>query len=139
MSNEPKSVARRFREDVASGKDMDLADELLAPDCVAHGPDLMGELQGREAIKQFTMDVRQAFPDLDDTVDEQFSDGDRVYQRFRVRGTHTGELMGIQPNGNTFEVRGIEIVRIADGNVVEVWSMFDTLSVMQQIGAVPAP
>ncbi|MFW6074015.1 MAG: ester cyclase [Chloroflexota bacterium] len=83
--------------------------------------------------------ARKALASSSHTGVDQLSDGDRVVQRFELNGTHTGEITGIPPSGNRFEVRGIKILRFSDGVIAEIWAMFDTLSMMQQIGAVPAP
>lgn len=139
MANDAKTVARRFREEFVTSASTDLANELLAPDCVLHGPDLIGELHGRDTIRQFLATALQAWPDVADSVIEQFSDGDRVIQRFALKGTHTGELMGIPPSGNRFENRGIEIHRFEGGKIAEIWASFDTLLMMQQLGVVPTP
>ena len=34
---------------------------------------------------------------------------------------------------------GIDILRIEEGKIVELWGQEDTLSMMQQLGAIPAP
>ena len=59
--------------------------------------------------------------------------------RWVSRGTHLGEMMGIPPSNNKIEVMGISIFRMAAGQVAEEWEGFDTLGMMQQIGAIPKP
>ena len=137
-AEENKTIARRVREEFISTGDMDLADELLAEDFVYYGPGMLPEVRGREPFKQTIAAFRAAFPDLTERIDEQFTDGDRVISRFTTRGTFTGELMGIPPTGKAFTTtNGMDICRIADGRVVEVWAMFDALAMLQQIGAIP--
>ena len=65
------------------------------------------------------------------------ADGDKVATRKTFYGTHEGEFMGIPPSGRRGSVGLIDIVRIADGRVVEHWSMGDNLGMMQQLGAIP--
>ncbi len=63
-----------------------------------------------------------------------------MISRFSGRGTFAGEMMGIPPTGKAYVgVNGIDICRLADGRVAEMWAMFDTLGMFQQIGLVPAP
>ena len=52
-------------------------------------------------------------------------------------GTHDGELMGMPPTGKSVEIAGITIDRIADDKIAESWTCFDTLGMMQQLGAIP--
>lgn len=135
-----KTIARRVREEFVSTGNMELADELLAVDFVYYGPAMLPEVRGREAFKQTIAAFRQGFPDLTERVDEQFVDGDRVISRFTTRGTFTGELMGAPGTGKAFQTsNGMDILRIADGKVVEAWAMFDALAMLQQIGLMPSP
>jgi steroid delta-isomerase-like uncharacterized protein len=72
-------------------------------------------------------------------VQEIHSAGDRVVVRWIGRGTHTGELMGVPATGATVAVDAITILRIADGQIAEEWTVWDALGLLQQVGAVPAP
>lgn len=62
-----------------------------------------------------------------------------VVTRWVGRGTHDGELMSLPPSGNRAEVAGISIDRISGGRIAETWTIYDTLGMMQQIGAIPTP
>jgi predicted ester cyclase len=73
------------------------------------------------------------------TVEDLMAEGDKVVTRWRARGTHQGELMGIPPSGNPVEVTGITVDCIEGGKVVETWANYDDLGMLQQIGAVPGP
>jgi len=66
-------------------------------------------------------------------------EGDHVATRWTGRGTHTGEIAGIAPTGKDVTVSGITVSRFEDGLVVEEWTTWDTLGMLVQIGAVPAP
>jgi hypothetical protein len=67
------------------------------------------------------------------------AEGDRVVTRWTARGTHRGELMGIPPTGKPVTMTGITINRLEGGKVVEDWTVFDQLGLLQQLGAIPAP
>jgi steroid delta-isomerase-like uncharacterized protein len=82
---------------------------------------------------------RSAFPDMRVTIEDLVAEGDKVAARWSVTGTHRGELMGIPATGKRVTVTGIEINRFAGGKLVEHWESFDQLSMMQQLGVVPAP
>ncbi len=139
MSEENKEKVRRFVEEVFNEGNLGVADELFASDYVLHDPTTPEEVRGPEGIKQFVQMYRSAFPDGHITVEDQIAEGDKVVTRFRGRGTHQGELMGIPPSGNQVEVPGITISRMSGGKIAEDWTNYDTLGLMQQIGAVPSP
>ena len=136
---ENKTVIRRFLKDFFEGGNLELADELFAPDYVLHDPAVPGEVRGPEGIKQFVSMYRSAYPDTHFTVEDQIAEGDRVVTRWTGQGTHEGELMGIPPTGNRVTVTGIEFDRVSDGKMQETWVNYDALGMMQQLGVIPPP
>jgi steroid delta-isomerase-like uncharacterized protein len=93
----------------------------------------------RAAFQQFGQAFYAAFPDLRHSVEEQVAEGDTVVNRLLVRGTHRGEFQGIPPTGRAVEIAAVTIQRFAEGKIVETHLLFDTLGLLQQLGAVPAP
>jgi predicted ester cyclase len=79
-SEENKAKTRRFMEEVLNKGNMQVVDELIAPNFVEHDP-FPGQAPGVEGLKQAMVALRQAFPDLHVTVDEMLSDGDKVVIR----------------------------------------------------------
>jgi steroid delta-isomerase-like uncharacterized protein len=139
MSEENKALARRFVDEVYNKGNVDFIDEVVVPNWVEHDPSSPeGMNSGVEGAKRFVEMYRNAFPDLRVTAEDLIAEGDKVVMRWTARGTHQGELMGIPPSGNRVEVTGINIDRMEGGKVVESWSNYDTLGLMQQIGAVPS-
>ena len=141
MSEENKSILRRVTDEVFTRGNLDVVDELLAPDYVLHDPGVPGgELRGTESFKQQWVSMfRSAFPDLQLSVEDQVAEGDKVVTRYTGRGTHQGELMGIPPTNNEAVVSGIIISRVSDGRIEEEWNNFDALGMMQQLGVIPEP
>jgi predicted ester cyclase len=93
-----------------------------------------------EGAKQFAADFRQAFPDVQTTIEDMVAGGDKVVIRFSARGTHQGETEDLgPPTGNSFEVTGVTIERFSDGKIVEDWTNFDALGLMQQLGLMEQP
>jgi steroid delta-isomerase-like uncharacterized protein len=135
---ENKTIARRFNEDVWGRGDQAALEELFAPDFVDHGA-LPGQSPDREGHKQILAAFRSAFPDLSVTTEDIIAEGDKVVSRWTARGTHQGELLGTAPTGNEVTFTGIDVLRIAEGKVVERWAQGNDLEVMQQIGAIPPP
>jgi steroid delta-isomerase-like uncharacterized protein len=78
-----------------------------------------------------------AFPDLKLMVEDQIAEGDKVVTRWSATGTHQGELLGIPPTGKQTTATGITIDRIQGGKIVETWTHWDNLGLLQQLGVVP--
>ncbi|MDQ3912231.1 MAG: ester cyclase [Actinomycetota bacterium] len=138
MSEENKTLVRRFVDEVQSRGNIDLIDELCSPEFINHSspPGMPADCEG---VKLVTSMFRQAFPDSYFTVEDMISEGDKVVTRKTFHGTHEGEFMGIPPTGRPVSIGLIDIVRIADGRVVEHWSIGDNLGMMQQLGVIPQP
>jgi steroid delta-isomerase-like uncharacterized protein len=133
-----KALVRRFVDEVQSGGNIDLIDEICSPEFVNHSAP-PGIPADREGIKIVTAMFRRAFPDSYFTVEDMVAEGDKVATRKTFHGTHEGEFMGIPPSGRSVSMGLIDIVRISEGRVVEHWSMGDSLGVMQQLGVIPQP
>ena len=108
------------------------------PDVVDHSRP-PGIAEGAEGVRQQFDGFRRAFPDFRAEILDQIARGDKVVTRKVFHGTHEGELMGIPPTGREVEIHVIDIVRLADGRIVEHWNIVDRLGLLQQLGAVPDP
>lgn len=137
MSTESnKAVVRRFREALNAG-DLDGAMVVFAPDAVVHmssGPEPLT----MEGFKQLGQVLLSAFTGGRSTVEDMIADGDKVVSRLTFRGAHTGDLMGIPPTGKSVAISEIIIDRVAGGKIVESWRLFDQMTMMQQLGVIPA-
>lgn len=130
-----KEIVRRLGVEPWEGN-LGVIDELVTTDYVGHDP-AQPDMQGPQGIKEFITGYLTGFPDGRITIDEQLAEGDLVATRWTGRGTHQGELMGIPPTGKQVTVSGITISRVKNGKVVEEWSNWDTLGMLQQLGVVP--
>ena len=139
QTEQNKALYRQFVEEVFNRGNTSAIDELVAPDFVEHEELPPGVPSGREGVKQLSIMLRSAFPDLKATIDDILAEGDKVAARMTWRGTHKGEFMGIPPSGKNVSVEVIDFVRFAGGKFVEHWGLMDNASMMQQLGAVPAP
>jgi steroid delta-isomerase-like uncharacterized protein len=137
MSETNKRVERRLMEEVWNQGHFAVVDELVAADYIGHSSVPADETHGREGYRDFYVALRQAFPDLHVTIDDQIAEGDRVVTRWTARGTHNGEFRGIPPTGNAAAITGITIDRVVDGKVVECWTNADDLGMMRVLGVVP--
>jgi steroid delta-isomerase-like uncharacterized protein len=135
-SEQNKKIVRRAFEEPWQGN-LDVVDELTARDYIGHDPANPEPLRGPEGVKEFISSYRAAFPDARITVEEQVAEGDLVATRWSGRGTHEGELMGIQPTGKQVTVSGLTISRLKGGKIVEEFQNWDNFGMMQQLGAIP--
>ena len=137
MSEENKALVRRYFEEIWDKGNLDAIEELFTTDFVRHGPTAAeGEVRGQEGFEGLVSSYRTGLPDLRVSIEDLIAEGDRVVTRWTARGTHQGELMGNAPTGNPATVTGILIDRISGGKIEEEWADYDTLHLMQQIGAV---
>lgn len=144
-TQEYQALIVRVFEEVWNQGDLDHIDQYMSPNYVDHDtgvspvgpventPDRLAEEKAKVGI------YRSAFPDLHFTIDDQLAVGDQVMTRWTVSGTLLGPLGHIPPTGKRASVQGVNIDRIENGKVVEGWSFFDMLSVLQQVGALPIP
>jgi steroid delta-isomerase-like uncharacterized protein len=136
-AEENKALIREIIEEVWNKGDLAAVDRYFAPDYVDHTP-FPGQGPGPEGYRQVVTAIRDAFPDLHLTLEDILGEGDKVAFRYTMGGTHQGDFMGIPPTGNPFSVGGMIIARIAEGKAVERWANLNTLSLMQQLGAMPS-
>jgi steroid delta-isomerase-like uncharacterized protein len=137
-SEQNKKIVRRAFEEPWKGN-LAVVDELVASDYIGHDPADSEPLRGPEGVKEFISTYRAAFPDARITVEQQLAEGDLVATRWSGRGTHEGELMGMEPTGKQVTVSGLTLSRIEGGKIVEEFQNWDTFGMMQQVGAIPAP
>jgi len=132
---ENKSIVLRFFEVGPSRGDLDAANELLAPDFVLHVP--LPCAPGIKGINEVIFACRAAFQDLHVTVEDMVAEGDRVAARFTARGIHMGAFMGLPPTGKPIAMTGMEIFRLENGKIAELWGEANLLGLMQQLGILP--
>lgn len=133
-----KKIVRQVFEEPWKGN-WDVIDEHIAPGYIGYDPSLPEPLRGPDAVRANFQTYLDAFTGAKITVDDQIAEGDRVATRWTGRGTHTGELNGIAPTGKEVTVSGLTISRVEGDQIVEEWINWDTLGMLVQLGAVPAP
>ena len=137
MSQENIATSKRGLEEAFNRGNLEVIDQDTTEDFVSHDP-IMGD-QDRESSKQQIASYRQAFPDIHITIEDSFAAGDKVVIRWSGSGTFENEFMGQQPTGEKGDpVKGIGIDRFdEDGQIVESWTQWDTLTFMRNVGAIP--
>ena len=134
MSEENKAAVRGCLENASQGN-FDALHEFVSPDYVLH-PE---EIRGTEGLTAMVEGYRSALADLHVAIEHQFTDGDYVATRSTISGRHEGELMGTPPTGREVAFSMLTISRCRGGKIEEEWEIADTMSLLGQIGALPAP
>ena len=138
MSTEPYTAnVRRLYHDVWNTGNLPVIDELFVSDAAL---DFLppGLLTGTAGLKQFITMYRTTFPDIHFTIEDMIAEGKKVVTRWIATGTHVGSLMNIPPTGKPVSVHGISITHHdVSGKVVQSWSTFDQLGLLQQLGVIP--
>lgn len=131
------ATARSLYDRLNAG-DVDGFGELLADDFIEH-EELPGLAPSREGVKTFFHMQIAAFPDLRLAVEDVLADGAKVVARVRYTGTQRGEFQGMPATGKAVDIQLIDIFAFADdGRVREHWGVIDQMTMMQQLGVVPA-
>ena len=149
MPTPDKTVVQEYFEEVVNQHNLAAIDEFVDPDIWDHSArsGLLPKLECTVRLAEMYLD---AFPDLSVKIDDQVAEGDKVVTRWTARGTHAGELSGgippasrlvglhpMPPTGKQVTVTGVAVDRVSNGKITEHFGVHDTLSLMQQIGALP--
>lgn len=134
MVEQNKQIAKRWLLEFWSG-DMSLAHELHAPDYFRH--DSPFPIENPDAYVKFILIFLKAMPDMTFMLQDMVGEENTIVVRWTGKGTHEGELYGVQGTGKTLNFRGTDWLKFKDGKIVESWGFYDALGLMQQIGAIP--
>ena len=140
MSEQAKALVRSYF-DAVDEHDTSKWDSILADDYVHHDPNLPVPDADRETHKQLISGMFAAFSDLAVRIEDMVSEGVRVMVRWAFTGTHDGELAGPQPiaaTGKSVDVPIMSTHRVSGDRIAEAWVVFDIMSMLQQIGAMPS-
>src|ERR1700690_1391469 len=129
-----KAVVRRFYDEVWNKGNVNVALEVFAENYVRHDLRPGNPLPGPAGQAKIATEFRTAFPDLHQTIDLIVAEDDLVVVRWTNEGTNTGPWGGIAPTGKHIRFSGVNIFRVADGKIVEIWNHRDDLGVAIQTG-----
>jgi steroid delta-isomerase-like uncharacterized protein len=136
MSEDNAARVRRWFEEVWNRGRAEVIDEMFAADGVAHGlAEEGGDLRGPEEFKVFHARFMGAFPDMQITIEDLLSDGDRTAVRLSGTATHRGDHLGVDATHRPIQFTGMTFTRWRNGQIVEGWNNVDIAGIRQQIGA----
>lgn len=137
-----KHIVTRFVEELWNLRKLEVADIIFDEGCCTHqlqsGAPVVSSPRGPAAVKAHVTDWLSGFPDLKFTVEQMFTNEDRVTSQLAMDGTQTGRWMGIPPTGKRVNIRMITIHRVRAAKIVEDWVLVDSLGLLQQFGALPS-
>lgn len=131
------ATAHREIEQFEGGGNEAVADDVFAPSYVVHFGGMPA--MDKEGHKRVLAGFRAAFPDMTIRVLHQVIEGDRVANYIEMRGTQRGPFNGVPATGKTVTISGNNVMRFADGKIVELWGHLDAIGLMAQLGAIPSP
>jgi steroid delta-isomerase-like uncharacterized protein len=132
-----KAIICRY-VDATNAGELDLFDLFVDEDYIENEP-IPGQGLGREELKKAYVVFNGPFPDLEYIFEDLIAEGDLVFGRGVISGTHKGDFMGIPATGKKIRWTGTRLFRLENGQVMEGWINLDMLGMMQQMGAIPAP
>ena len=136
---EMKSLMQRL-EVAMNSRRLDELDQLLTEDFARHSqatPDLA--VRSREQFKDFLREDAKTFPDNIQTFTHLVAEGDEIGFYARYEGTHEGPLGQFPPTGKRVRFDFAGIFRVADGKLAESWLTWDNMTILGQLGLLPAP
>ena len=133
-ANQNKDFLNAFTENFWNEHNLAAFEEYYSADLIVHAAD--GDYNF-EQWKEVCQAYFTGFPDLHITTDDLIAEGDKAVKVWTANSTHKGDFMGIPATGNRIMIKGIEVFRIADGKIAEIWMSMDMLGMMQQLGVIP--
>lgn len=131
-----KEIVRKIFTDMLSQGKFEVASEIFAKNFTNH---TVTKDVALDAYLAENRGWRTAFPDLEMIVEKEIAEGDFVTVLWKGTGTNTGAGNGLNATGKKAEGRGISIFRLANGKIVEEWTEYSQLLILQQLGLAPKP
>jgi predicted ester cyclase len=135
MKPDNKSIVKNYIEKVVNTGDIEIITQFISSDYV----EIYNSKRyfiGINGAKEHIKGVRNTYPDLKLSIDNQIAEGEWVATCYTMRGTHTGLWMGIKPTGKRIEVTGVNIDRIIDNKIVEHGGAANMFDGLLEIGAI---
>jgi len=121
--NDPKTVARRWFEEVWNSRSDEAVDELMSSDAPGHVEG--SEVRGPEDFRKMKAMFLSALPDIVIEIEDIVGEGDRAAVRWHARGTHLGDGFGFPATKQSVNVRGTTWLTVREGRIVEGWDTWN--------------
>jgi steroid delta-isomerase-like uncharacterized protein len=137
MSAANKAIVQRLYEEVWNRRKLEVIKEIISPSHALQAPNMSGSSIGPEAYKRNVLAFLAGFPDLRWSIEDTIAEKDKVVACWTISGTHKGDYVGIPATNKKVSVEGITIHNVAGGKIMDSYSNWDVLGMMQQLGVVP--
>jgi steroid delta-isomerase-like uncharacterized protein len=134
-----KRLVHRFVDECWNDARLAMVPELVSAHCRYHDPVFPHMIAGVESMQHHIERSRRAFPDLKYTITDTIAERDEVVTHWTLNGTHRGEFLGMPPTNVNVLIAGTSIYRIEEGQIVEQWTNWNLMSLMEQLGLQTAP
>jgi steroid delta-isomerase-like uncharacterized protein len=131
-------VVEAFLQDVINEHNGDHAANYLNPDMQWSGG-TVGTVTGSANVAGLFASVVAAFPDAHITINDIFAQGDQVVVRVVVSGTQEGAILGIPASGRFVQWDGVDVYRLSDGKISNIWAGDDWTAILNDTGTFKAP
>ncbi len=138
VSESNKGVARRLVDEVLNKGNMKVFDELFADNYAMHNmpvPDIPGT---KEGFRKLVLATRKAFPDVNVLIEDLIAENEFAVFHDKVEATSKEDFFGVPANGKRLTWTEIHFLKIVRGKIVDHWTNFDQLGILQQLGVIPA-
>ena len=126
LSEEKLEIAKKTNQELA------VLDDLVIPDYVNQTM----LLKRREEFKKTLSIQYSGFPDVHRTIEDIIAEGDKVWVRVKITGTHTGKYRGLAPTSKKFVMATVPMYRVVEGKIIEGWSVWNRLGLFKQLGVI---
>ena len=137
MSAANKAIVQRLYEEVWNRRKLEVIKEIISPSHALQAPNISGSSIGPEAYKRNVLAFLAGFPDLRWSIEDTIAEKDKVVACWTISGTHKGDYLGMPATNKKVSVEGITIHNVAGGKIMDSYSNWDVLGMMQQLGVVP--
>lgn len=131
-AQENKEMIEKLYDQALNNRDFELLGEIIAEDYV----NIYGQ-QGVEAFKALAVDIINAIPDIQWKIESIAGEGDMVFAKLQIHGTHTGQYLNIEPTGKSISISSMAFYQFIGNRIINSNVQVDRLAFLQQIGVIP--
>lgn len=135
MDSENKSLVRKFIEEIINTGSTKNINKFIDANYKDHN-DIENETTGVQGVIKHITAVRITYPDLQVSIEHQIEEADFVVSRIIMRGTHSGEWLGMKPTHKQISINAVNIDRIKNNKIIEHWGIANSLEALIEIGAI---
>ena len=134
-SDKNKQLVRRYYQEIVNTGDVSSIENFIGREYteVHEGK---RHVIGVKGAKNHILGVRQTYPDLHITIDQQIAEVEWVVSCITAKGTHKGTWLGIKPTGKPVVFTGVNVDRVVNGRIVEHGGAANMLGPLLEIGAI---